>query len=69
MRRNILENEGMTTLRKTYNIWEERPRIIASKVTSEPDFTHMVHRLEHQSQILHVTMGLSKDSDGKPVKR
>ena len=48
-KRHVLENETMSTLKREYDIWEERPRIIASEVTSEPDFSHMVHRLEHHN--------------------
>ena len=36
----------MRSLKKVYEIWEERPRIIAQKITTEADFLHMVHHLE-----------------------
>ena len=66
MKRNVLENETASTLKKSYDLWEERPRIIDTIITSEPDFSHMVHYLQQYNQILHIAMGLVKDSYGDP---
>ena len=69
MKRSIKENETISTLKNAYEIWEERPKIISSEITSEPDFSHMIHRIEHHNQILHVAMGLVKDKSNVSVER
>ena len=49
MRRHVLENEGKGTLKRFYDIWQERPRIVACEATTELDFSHMIHRIEHHN--------------------
>lgn len=63
MKRHVLENETVSTLKKNYDIWEERPRILHSEITTESDFSHMVHHLEAHNQILHIVMGMAKEND------
>ena len=42
----IQKSEATETLKKTFDIWEERPRLITSETTTEPDFKHIIHHLE-----------------------
>ena len=56
----------MRSLKKVYEIWEERPRIIAQKITTEADFFHMVHHLESYGQILHISMSQAVNKPKQP---
>ena len=43
----IRQNKNTNTLRKDYDIWQERPRIVAVEEGVESTlFSHMVHRLQ-----------------------
>ena len=55
----IRQNQNTRTLRKDYDIWQERPRIVAVEQGSADStlFSHMVERLYHMGQIVHVTIG------------
>ena len=53
----IRQNKNTNTLRKDYDIWQERPRIVAVEEGTENTlFSHMVHRLPYSDQIVHITM-------------
>ena len=69
-------NQKLRTLKKGYDIWEERPRIVATElVQSFSEFSHMVERIEKTGQIVHVTMNEFNDEiefifhDGTPPYR
>ena len=53
----IRQNKNTNTLKKDFDIWQERPRIVAvEEGTENSQFAHMVHRLQYADQIVHVTM-------------
>lgn len=58
----ILKFEPTETLKKAFEIWEERPRLITSETTNEPDFKHIIHHLDQYNEILHVNMGQRNES-------
>ena len=58
----IIKSEPTEILKKVFDIWEERPRLITSETTSEPDFRHIILHLAQHNEILHVNMGQRNDS-------
>ena len=63
MRRHVLENKNTSSLKKVYDMWNERPRIVTQELTREADFCHVVYRLEQHNQILHIALGSSKNTE------
>ena len=55
----IRQNQNTRTLRKDYDIWQERPRIAAVELGSTDNtlFSHFVQRLGGAEQIVHVAIG------------
>ena len=58
----ILKSEPTEILKKAFDIWDERPMLITSETTSEPDFKHYILHLPQYNEILHVNMGQRNDS-------
>ena len=56
MKRLLLKGDKSNTLKKVYDVWDERPRIIAQEISDEADFCNMVYPLEQHNQIIHIAM-------------
>ena len=58
----VRHNQNIRTLKKGYDIWEERPRIVSAEmVQSNSEFSHLVQKIANTEQIVHIAMSEYND--------
>ena len=68
IKRKVLQAEEPSTLKKIFDIWQDRPSIVAAEATDFPDFSHKLHHLEAQNQILHIVIQIDTEAKNEAPK-